>query len=214
MMSVAHATPPMSWPFLHHPAFQSLLLPALLGGICTFVLHRALGGVNRSWGAFGASLGLVLALLWWPGFVWPAASQAQKLPWIVLLALLAAVAAQVLLCGRAAPDARATDGTLRWALALVVMMVLLAGLAVFAVVSGSLLLAQLSLMVAASAGATLLWAWVQRDSGPRITAASLLPLLTAFLALLVMVAALGWSATGGEPSPGTDAGDPYYTPRW
>ena len=214
MLACTDIAPTMPWPFLHHPAFQSLLLPALLGGLCTLALHRALGGQNRSWGAFGPSLGLVLAMLWWPGFAWPAAAQAQKLPWIVLLGLFAAVAAQVFAVSRVAPAGRAAAGALRGALALLVLLALLAGLAVFAVVSGSLLLAQLALMVAASAGVTLLWAWVQRESGPRITAVSLLPLLADFLALLALVAALGWPSSGSQPSPGGAADDPYYTPRW
>ncbi len=210
MMLCASALKPMSWPFLYHPAFQSLVLPALLGALCTLVLHRALSGTDRAWGAFGASVGLVLALLWWPGFAWPAASQAQKYPWIVLLALLAALAVRMLWRGTTAPGRR-SPWAVRSALAL---LVLLAGLALLAVVSGSLLLAQLALMVAASAGLPALWAWWRPDSGPRFTAASLIPLLVALLALLTMVASLGWPPDGAQQAPGTGADDPYYTPRW
>jgi hypothetical protein len=90
-----------------------------------------------------------------------------------------------------------------------VLVLLLPGLAFFAVAAGSLLLAQLALMVAASAGVPLLWAWVRPGSGPRITAVSLIPLVAALIALLVMVAALG-----PVQAPGIGADDPYYTPRW
>lgn len=205
----------MPWSIVFHPAFQSLLLPALLGGLCTLVLLRTLGRANPSWGALGASFGLVLAMLWWPGFVWPATAHAQKLPWIVLTGLVAAVAAQTYLLGRSVTPGRTTLAAGRstrargalWALSVLVL--LLPGLAFFAVAAGSLLLAQLALMVAASAGVPLLWAWVRPGSGPRITAVSLIPLVAALMALLVMVAALG-----PVQAPGTGADDPYYTPRW
>jgi hypothetical protein len=221
MMFAAHAMSPMPLSIVFHPAFQSLLLPALLGGLCALALHRALGRAHRSWGAFGASFGLVLAMLWWPGFVWPAASHAQKLPWIVLCALLAALAAQVFLPVRAAPPDRATGAATRRArgvpmalLVLVLLVALSSGLAFIAVAGGSLLLAQLALMVAASAGVPLLWAWARPDSGPRITAIALVPLVAALIALLVMVAALGWPTPGPAQAPGSGADDPYYTPRW
>lgn len=200
----------MSSSLLHHPAFQSLVLPALLGLLCTLALHRVPSGTDRAWGGFGASIGLVLALLWWPGFAWPATAQAQKYPWIVLLALLAALAIQTRRRGRVAPAGRKP-----WAVwSALVLLVLLAGLAVLAAVSGSLLLAQLALMVAASAGVPVLWAWWRPDTGPRLTAISLMPLGVALLSLGVMVAALGWPTGGAQQAPGDDADDPYYTPRW
>jgi hypothetical protein len=200
----------MSSSFLYHPAFQSLVLPGLLGLLCTLALHRALSGTDRAWGGFGASVGLVLALLWWPGFAWPAAAQAQKVPWIVLLGLLVALAIQMLRRGRAARTGRNP-----WAVwSALALLVLLGGLAVLAAVSGSLLLAQLALMVAASAGVPVLWAWWRPDTGPRLTAISLIPLLVALLALLAMVASLGWPADGAQQAPGSGADDPYYTPRW
>jgi len=200
----------MSSSFLYHPAFQSLLLPGLLGVLCTLALLRALPGTNRAWGGFGASIGLVLALLWWPGFAWPAVAQAQKLPWIVLLGLLAALAIHTLRRGRAAPAGRKP-----WAVwSALALMVVLGGLTVLAAVSGSLLLAQLALMVAASAGVPVLWAWWRPDTGPRLTAISLIPLGVALVSLVVMVAALGWPAGGAQQAPGHDADDPYYTPRW
>lgn len=210
MVPAVATTPPMSWSLLHHPAFQSLVLPALLGVLCTLAMHRALSGTDRAWGGFGASIGLVLALLWWPGFAWPAAAQAQKYPWIVLLGLLAALAIQLLRRGHAPPTGRKP-----WAVwSALVLLVLLGGLAVLAVMSGSLLLAQLALMVAASAGVPVLWAWWRPDTGPHLTAISLIPLLVALSALVAMVAALGWSAGGPQQPPGNDADDPYYTPRW
>jgi hypothetical protein len=93
------------------------------------------------------------------------------------------------------------------------LVLLLPGLAFFAVAAGSLLLAQLALMVAASAGVPLLWAWARPDSSPRITAIALIPLVVALIALLVMVADLGWPMLGPEQAP-TGADDPYYSPRW
>lgn len=210
MRSTAAATPLMSWSLLHHPAFQSLALPALLGMLCTLVLHRALSGTDRAWGGFGASIGLVLALLWWPGFAWPAVAQAQQYPWIVLLGLLAALAIRMLRRGGAV-----TTGRNPWVVwSALVLLVGLAGLAVLAVLGGSLLLAQLALMVAASAGVPVLWAWWRPDTGPRLTAIALIPLLVALLALLAMVVALGVPADGSQQAPGNGADDPYYTPRW
>ena len=149
-------------------------------------------------------------MLWWPGYAWPAATQAQKYPWIVLLALLVALGVQMLRRGSAAPRGRNT-WAVRFALALLVV---LAGLAFLAVANGSLLLAQLALMAAASAGVPALWSWARPDTGPRITAVALLPLLAALLALLAMVASLAWPLGGPAQAPGSGADDPYYTPRW
>jgi len=205
----------MSWPLLHHPAFQSLLLPALLGALCTLALHRVAGGAGRPWSGFGAASGLVLALLWWPGLDWPAGTLVQKWPWAVVLALLAALVLQAL--RRAPGPARASARGARrpalpWGLRMVVLVVVPLGLAAWAVAGGSMLLAQLALMVPASAGVPLLWAWARPGSGPRLTLIALLPLGLAVLALLLMTTVLGSTAAGPAPDGATD--DPYYTPRW
>lgn len=197
----------MSWALLHHPAFQSLCLPALLGGLCTLLLQRTPGGRRRSWGGFGAPVGLALALMGWPGLVWPAASQAQRFPWLVLLGLLIALGLQVWRREPVTPRPPNRWRATRWALLLVALLV---GLGLLAAARGSLLLAQLALMAAASASVPLIWAWARPGSGPRLGALALLPLAVALLALIAMVAALG--AT--PPATGADADDPYYTPRW
>ncbi len=88
--------------FAHHPAFQSLLLPALLCLACLGALRAGLGTARGPWVSLGAALGLVLALAAWPGLSWPASSQAHKLPWVVLASLLAMVPALALASTRPA----------------------------------------------------------------------------------------------------------------
>jgi hypothetical protein len=233
----AVAIPSVSWPFLHHPAFQSIVLPALLALLCMGVLRASLGPARRDGVALGAALGLVLAMAWWPGLVWPAATQAHKLPWIALLGLLVSlplasgarsalrpwqlaalawVLALVWLQGVAQP--------LRWlvgvaagalALALVAwsprapnaeptgaagsaaaLAMAALGQALLAAVAGSLLLAQLGLMVAVSTALPGLWAWARPRSGVRLTALSLMPLALATLALAWLNLASGQVALG------------------
>jgi hypothetical protein len=231
----------MSWPLLHHPAFQSLLLPALLVLLCVGVLRAGLKPPRRDAAALGAALGLVLAMVWWPGLVWPATTQAHKLPWVALLGLLVSVLPL-------APGARFSASALRpwqlaalaWVLALVwlqgvaqplrwlagvaagaLLLAVLAwsprapnaeptaaagsaaalalaalGQALLAAVAGSLLLAQLGLMVAVSAALPGLWAWARPRSGLRITALSLMPLALATLALAWLNLASGQVAAG------------------
>ena len=79
--------------FVYHPAFQSLLLPALLSLACLGALRAGWGQARGPWVSLGAALGLVLALAAWPGLNWPATTQAHKLPWVVLASLLAMVPA-------------------------------------------------------------------------------------------------------------------------
>lgn len=222
-----HPTP-IALTALHHPAFQSLLLPALLVLLCVGVLRAALGPQRRDAAVLGAALGLVLALAWWPGLVWPATTQAHKLPWVVLLGLLVSVLPLALGARSAASALRAWQlAALAWVLALVWLQgvgqplrwlagvaagaLLLAvvagsprapnaeptaaagsaaalamaalGQALLAAVAGSLLLAQLGLMVALSTALPGLWAWARPRSGLRITALSLMPLALATLAL-------------------------------
>jgi hypothetical protein len=207
----------MAWPapdpcpmdVLHHPAFQSLLLPALLSFVCLAALHLGPVAALRACSALGAALGLVLAFAVWPGFQWPTSTMAQRVPWAALAALVAVALAQALALARAAraPSANARG----WAVALAVALFGLAGLAVLA---ASLLLAQLALMVASATAVLALWAWLRPRSGLRVTVASLLPLASAGLVLAYLVAALAWTAftpPGADTAAPTD--DPYYTPR-
>lgn len=222
----------MPWPFLHHPAFQSLLLPALASLLCMAVLRIALGAAHRAAAAMGAAVGWALAAAVWPGLVWPATAQAQKLPWIGLLALLAVLVTQALVRSMAPSPARTwwlpaiawAAGALWWlgvasvgpwllatALGAAVLAALawstraphseptaaagsaaalavaLLGLTALAALGGSLLLAQLALMVAACTGVLGLWAWAAPRSGPRVTAAALMPLATLALALAYLL---------------------------
>lgn len=74
---------------IHHPAFQSLVLPTLLSWLGVWLLLRFAG---PRWAPLGGVLALLLALAVLPGFDWPATARAQKLPWIVLAgAVLAAL---------------------------------------------------------------------------------------------------------------------------
>jgi hypothetical protein len=78
--------------FLHHPAFQSLVLPLLLGVSFGLLLRTA----RVRWLGLAPSLALVLALAAWPGFVWPALAQSQVLPWLALGGTAVAAVALVL----------------------------------------------------------------------------------------------------------------------
>ncbi len=75
----------MSLPsFVHHPAFQSLLLPLLLALLGLALLRAWPGG---RWALLGGALGLGAALAFVPGLAWPPASRVLKLPWVLLLGL-------------------------------------------------------------------------------------------------------------------------------
>lgn len=78
---------------LHHPAFESLLLPALLSWLGVWLLLRLAG---PRWGLLGGVIALLLALAVMPGYVWPATARAVKLPWAVLAAALLAALAHAL----------------------------------------------------------------------------------------------------------------------
>jgi len=80
---------------LHHPAFQSLVQPALLCLACLGLLRTARAPGLRPWWPMGGAIALALSLAVWPGLVWPATAQAHKLPWIALLGLLAMLPALV-----------------------------------------------------------------------------------------------------------------------
>ena len=185
--------------FLHHPAFQSLVLPFVLA-VAFSLLLRQLG---LRWALLGAALGLVLALAVWPGFDWPAASRAQVLPWVALCSTLLAALAIAL----KGPGARAMAR--RNGLIAAVLLTLLAlGLAAWGALGGSLLLAQLAMMLATACGVAVLWAWRAAAVSP----VSLLPLLLTGIGLALCLA--GLPAGGTEGSGGNAGEDPYYTPQW
>jgi hypothetical protein len=186
--------------FLQHPAFQSLVLPPLLAAAGMVLLRLA----GPRWTPLGAPLGLVLALAAWPGFDWPASSRVQIVPWIALAGL--AVAA--LVTGLNASGARALGrGSGFVAAALITLSAVALG--VWAALGGSLLLAQLALMVGSVAGVASLWAWRSAS----ITPVSLLPLVLAGLTIAYAQASLAPAGpdAGGEAA---ERDDPYYTPKW
>ena len=188
---------------IHHPAFQSLVLPALLAVLGIAVLRAVLGARHAAWGGL---LGLLGALAWLPGFEWPASTRTQKLPWIMLAALglaaldalrwrgnsrpvltwlaalLAWVAAGLWLAGAAAePLALAAAAVPGWAVLCLLawdrsdalaqgavgaatLTLATFGLAGIAATGGSLLLAQLALMLASTVAAVGCWAWLRPAS--------------------------------------------------
>lgn len=188
---------------LNHPAFQSFVLPLLLcmGGVGALLLAA---GPNRA--ALGAALGLLAALAWFPGFDWPATARAQKLPWVAL----ASTAIAALLLWRAT---RGLPTALPWwrgiALATGLALACL-GLAAAAGLGGSLLLAQLALMVAVAAAVPGLWSWWRPSSGLWVPPAALLPQLVVALWIGAALPMAPWNA--GTADAATD--DLYYTPQW
>jgi hypothetical protein len=186
---------------LNHPAFQSLALPLLL---CI----AGVGGLLRVAGpqraALGGALGLLVALAVFPGFDWPATARVQKLPWAVLMASMIAA---VWLWRRAASTRAAARRGIPLAAALTVASLVLTGLAG---TGGSLLLAQLALMLAVATAVPGLWAWWRPSSGLVVPLPALLPQT---LAWLLIAATL---AMGGTSPASSDAGadDPYYAPQW
>lgn len=179
---------------LNHPAFQSVVLPLVLCVTGAAVLHRAAG---PRWSLLGVVFGLLLALAWFPGFDWPATARAQKLPWITL----AATAVTLLVPGlrRWAPGPRGVAlPAAQTAMAL--------ALAVWAGTSGSLLLAQLALMLAVAGAVATLFAWRRPPPPGAATTVFLLPVALACLTV-------AWAMTGAaSATPTTD--DPYYAPQW
>lgn len=189
---------------LHHPAFQSLVLPLLLCCAGVAAVHRV-AGPHRA--ALGAALGLLLALAVFPGFDWPATARAQKLPWIVLVgAVLAALT--LWRTTRALPAARQR---VRGILLAAVLTVACLGLVAAAGLGGSILLAQLALMVAVAAAVPGLWSWWRPSSGLWVAPAALLP---QFLAALLVASALPMAPWNGGPADTTATDDLYYTPKW
>jgi len=221
---------------IHHPAFQSLVLPLLLALLGIAVLRAGLGARHAAWGGL---LGLLGTLAWLPGFEWPAVTRTQKLPWIVLAglglaavdalrgggrgrpmlawlaALLAWVAAGLWLAGAAAaPLALATAGVLGWAVlsllawgrgdapaqgavAVAVLTLATLGLAGLAATGGSLLLAQLALMLASSVAAVGCWAWLRPAAGGVVS-----PVLRLYFGLAWLSIAWCWVLAAPAPASG------------
>jgi hypothetical protein len=186
--------------FLQHPAFQSLVLPLLLA-VAGIALLRWAGA---RWSSLAAALGLVLAMAFWPGFDWPASSRAQTLPWIALAGLVVAALAIAL----KAPGTQVL-GRRSGFLVTALITALAVALAVWAALGGSLLLAQLALMVGSVAGVASLWAWRSAS----VTPASLLPLLLAGLTIAYAQASLAPTAPDARGE-AAEQDDPYYTPKW
>lgn len=180
--------------FLHHPAFQSLALPLLLG-LSLGLLFRTVGA---RWLVLAPSLALVLALAAWPGFVWPALAQSQVLPWLALGGAIVAAAALILRAPGTTPW-RGRTGL--WTSSLLA----LAGLALAAwgALGGSMLLAQLAAMLAMVSAVAAWQAWRHRSG----SWAGLLPL---FLFAIGLTLCLAWLPASGPAGP--DNEDPYYQP--
>lgn len=185
--------------FINHPAFQSLVLPLALALAISLLLR--LPGLR--WAALGPAFGLVLTMAVWPGFDWPAASRAQVLPWVALGTTLLAALATAL----KAPGTRAMARRNGLIAAVLVTLIAL-GLAAWGALGGSLLLAQLALMLATVSGVAVLWAW-------RAAAVSLVSLLPLLLTGVGLSLCLVWLPAGGPEGSGGPAGDdPYYAPQW
>ena len=183
----------------NHPAFQSLLLPCVLALFASALMRTA----GLRWAALGTALGLVLTMVAWPGFDWPAASRAQMLPWVALASTLLAGMGVAL----KAPGTRAM-GRRNGLVAAVLLTLASIALATWGALGGSLLLAQLALMLATVCAVTVLWAWRAAAVSP----VSLLPLLITGLGIALCLA---WLPAGGSDLPaGAESGDPYYAPQW
>ena len=179
--------------FIHHPVFQSLLLPLFWGGLLVWLLKPT--GVR--WLVMAPSLALVLSLAFWPGFVWPALAHAQMLPW---LALGSAAALSVVVALRSTGP-KMWEGRLGlWAAVFLV----LAGLAMAAwgALGGSLLLAQLAMMLSSVSAVAVWQAWRMRVA----LCLGLLPLCLFAGALALSLAGL---SSGGAADASLD--DPYFT---
>lgn len=182
--------------FVNHPAFQSLVLPFVLAVVVSLLL-RTLG---LRWAALGAALGLALTMATWPGFDWPATSRVQVLPWVALGSTLLSALAIAL----KAPGTRAM-GRRNGLIAAVLLTLIALGLAAWGALGGSLLLAQLALMLATVCGVAVLWGWRAAAVSP----VALLPLLLTGGGIALCLA---WLPVGGSDAP--DVADPYYTPQW
>lgn len=170
--------------FLFHPAFQSAVLPLLLAMAGVALLRPA----GHRWAAWGAVLGLLGSLAVLPGYAWPAESATQRLPWIVLGAALVGACATGLSRTRPPDPLAGADLAAAWVVALL-------GLTALAALGGSLLLAQLALMVAVTTAVPGLWAWGWPSAGVRVGLPVVLPVAVA--ALLIAWALPGSGLAGG-----------------
>ncbi len=182
--------------FVNHPAFQSLVLPFVLAVVVSLLL-RTLG---LRWAALGAALGMALTMVIWPGFDWPATARVQVLPWVAL----GSTSLSALAIALKAPGTRAM-GRRNGLIAAVLLTLIALGLAAWGALGGSLLLAQLALMLATVCGVTVLWGWRAAAVSP----VALLPLLLTGGGIALCLA---WLPVGGSDAPDVD--DPYYTPQW
>jgi len=247
------ALPKTNMSFVHHPAFQSLVLPFVLAVVGMALLRALPGRAGVRWWPLGAVLGLLAALAVFPGFDWPATSRAEKVPWIVLAGLALAALSMARRAERSRGGRWATwlGGVLGWAgasvwlegarteplqvvpfvLAGAVVLALLAlgvrpvsalqrdasvahpepvpaasedgttalaaltvaalGLGALAGSGGSLLLAQLALMLGVAAAVPGLWMWLRPASGLVVPAAVLMPLGLAWLSIAQSLPARG-----------------------
>lgn len=178
---------------LHHPLFQSLLLPLLVAFTVTGMLRGALGGVQgRRWAAAGVAVAIVGAAVWLLGWQLPPGALTERLPWIYAAAALVGLALEALHASRRTEWLVAG---LLWALALAalaakplplmiglwllglaviravlrehaaradaaaVLVIASLGLAAIAMRSGSALLFESSLALAAAVAGCALWLW-------------------------------------------------------
>lgn len=203
--------PPADGPatmLLHHPAFQSLLLPLLLGLVATAVLRRPAAGRLAPWGPV---LGLLAAWCIWPGLAWPPTARVQWLPWLLAAGVALGLAASLL--RPAHPAASASPRSTGLAAALFVGAL---GLAGWAATQGSMKLAQLAASLAACLGLLTVGLRWGGGVGLPVRASARLPLLTCALVSAALAALIAWSlgvgvAGGAEGSPALD--DPYLTPE-
>ncbi|MBS0342326.1 MAG: hypothetical protein JSS56_17540 [Proteobacteria bacterium] len=178
---------------LHHPLFQSLVLPLVLAFAATGVLRAMLGpGAGARWAVLGVPLALLAGMSWVLGWRMPPASLVEKLPWIYFAAALLGAGLEA---SRADRKAQWLAAGVLWAIVIVALgkqpwvprvgswlvgmavigaalyevpsrahvaatlVVAGVGLALLAMMSGSALLFELSLGLAAAVAGTALWLW-------------------------------------------------------
>ena len=174
---------------LHHPLFESVILPLLLSLLGVGLL-RAVSGPGRAAAAVGLSL--LVSAIWMAGWSSQPGSTMQRLPWIFAVAWLAGVVLNVAVgsrllhwvvlsvvwlaaswwlgsrglgeaiafaLGGAAVIACLLGTTEDRADGAAIAVVSSLGLAGLALTAGSLALFQFSLMLAAAVGGAALWLW-------------------------------------------------------
>jgi hypothetical protein len=175
---------------LHHPAIQSLVLPAGLTVLAMAGLAVGTGAFGRARIGFAPALALLAGLALLPGFEWPPRAAAPQVPWAVAGVLLAALLVHAVPSRRRGGRGRAADEVTAdqpgrsapapapvGGMALAALAIGAAGLAALAVVAGSLLLAQLAGMLASCCGAAA--AWVLARPATAVAPEALAPLAVA-----------------------------------